>query len=191
MYARKVESPVGPLLLLSSHDELQGLYFGGHERGPEAAHELVFGADVPVLRRAEEKLRAYFDGVLHEFDLPLRLVGTEFQREVWRTLLDVPYGMTTTYGALAKSLGRTDAVRAVAGAVARNPISIIVPCHRVVGARGQLTGYAGGLERKRFLLTHERRHSPPGGRRGRGNAADIDRGLTAVSWVPRGSQEGV
>ncbi|MEP0766825.1 MAG: methylated-DNA--[protein]-cysteine S-methyltransferase [Fimbriimonadia bacterium] len=159
VYARKVAFPVGPLLLLSNRDELTGVYFEDHRRGPVAAAEWVFGSDVPILRRAEEQLRAYFDGVLREFDLPLCLEGTEFQREVWHELLDVPYGTTTTYGALARCLGRPDAVRAVAGAIARNPISIIIPCHRVVGTRGCLTGYAGGTDRKRYLLDFELRCS--------------------------------
>lgn len=161
VYAAKLASPLGPLLVLSDGTALTGLYFEEHERGPEACAEWVSRVDLPVFRRAEEQLRAYFDGVLREFDLPLMLGGSASYHQVWQSLLDIPYGTTTTYATVARRLGRPDAVRAVAGAIGRNPISVIVPCHRVVGARGQLTGYAGGTDRKQYLLDLELHCSSP------------------------------
>ncbi|GAA4496825.1 methylated-DNA--[protein]-cysteine S-methyltransferase [Pseudaeromonas paramecii] len=100
---------------------------------------------------------AYFAGELHTFDLPLSLHGTDFQCQVWRALAQIPYGQTRSYGQQAADLGRPTAVRAVGAANGRNPLPIVLPCHRVIGANGQLTGYAGGLERKRWLLAHEAR----------------------------------
>lgn len=112
-------------------------------------------ADTAVLREAARQLAEWFQGQRRAFRLPLRAVGTPFQREVWRELTAIPYGSTLTYGALARRVGRPAAARAVAAAVAANPLSIIVPCHRVVGAGGAMTGYAGGLAAKRFLLQRE------------------------------------
>jgi methylated-DNA-[protein]-cysteine S-methyltransferase len=108
-----------------------------------------------VLDRARRQLEAYFAGRLTQFDLPLQLVGTAFQRRVWAGLLQIPFGTTTSYCALAAKLGQPTATRAVGLANGRNPVSIIVPCHRVIGRDGSLTGYGGGIERKRWLLTHE------------------------------------
>jgi len=160
VFAETLLSPLGPLMLLSNGREVTGLYFlEGHRRGREPNPEWASGSAVEVIRHTEEQLEAYFDGSLREFELPLRLEGTEFQRAVWRTLREIPYGVTTTYGALAARLGRRDAVRAVGSAVGRNPISVIVPCHRVVGAGGHLIGFAGGLDRKQYLLDLELRCS--------------------------------
>lgn len=123
-------------------------------------------ADAAVLRAAAGQLDAYFAGRLHAFSLPLLLVGTPFQRAVWEALAATPYAATTTYAALARSLGRPTATRAVAAAVGSNPIAPMLPCHRIVGSDGNLTGYAGGLTAKAFLLGLERRHAaPPAGAR--------------------------
>jgi methylated-DNA-[protein]-cysteine S-methyltransferase len=109
-----------------------------------------------ILIEAERQLRAYFDGRLRKFDLPLDLRGTEFQRRSWRALLEIPYGETRSYGDMARSIGKPKACRAVGMANHRNPVSIIVPCHRVIGADGSLVGYGGGLDVKKFLLNLEK-----------------------------------
>ena len=109
------------------------------------------------LREARRQLEEYFAGHRREFDLPLRLHGTQFQRRVWDVLTEIPYGVTWSYGQLAKRIDHPNASRAVGLANGRNPISILVPCHRVIGANGSLTGYGGGLDRKQWLLAHEGR----------------------------------
>ncbi len=114
----------------------------------------------PLAEQLERELGEWFAGARRDFNLPLALHGTPFQRSVWEALRAIPYGAVQSYGELAKSLGKPDAVRAVGAANGRNPISIVVPCHRVIGANGALTGYAGGLERKRFLLALEQREMP-------------------------------
>lgn len=110
-------------------------------------------------RAAREQLEAYFAGELEEFTLELAPAGTPFQQRVWRALLEIPFGTTESYGALARRIGLPQAARAVGLANGRNPISIVIPCHRVIGADGSLTGYGGGLERKRWLLAHEQHHA--------------------------------
>jgi methylated-DNA-[protein]-cysteine S-methyltransferase len=117
------------------------------------------GGSNPWLRQALEQLRAYFAGELREFDLTLDLQGTEFQKRVWRELLNIPYGETRSYSFVANTIGSPKAVRAVGAANGQNPIPIVVPCHRVIGAGGSLVGYGGGLPLKRFLLDLEARHS--------------------------------
>lgn len=114
--------------------------------------------DTPLLREAVRQLNAYFDGTLTTFDLPLRLTGTDFRVKCWKALCTIPYGETISYGEQAKRIGNPKAVRAVGGANHHNPISIVVPCHRVIGADGSLTGYGGGVDKKAWLLTHERRN---------------------------------
>jgi methylated-DNA-[protein]-cysteine S-methyltransferase len=150
-----VDSPVGPLTLVDEDGALAGLYLH------DARHRPLDGAFGPraddVLPAARAQLAAYFAGELREFDLPLATTGTPFQQEVWAALRSVPYGRTCTYGELAAAVGRPAAVRAVGAANGRNPLSVVVPCHRVVGAGGALTGYAGGLERKAYLLALESR----------------------------------
>ncbi len=144
-------SPLGALTVSSDGAGLTGVRFA-----EQAAVELSRRDDAAaVLARAREQLAAYFAGELRAFELPLAPRGSEFQRKVWAALLEIPFGATTSYGALARRLGRPSAARAVGAANGRNPIAILVPCHRVVGASGALTGYAGGLERKRWLLAHE------------------------------------
>lgn len=112
--------------------------------------------DGPATEEAVRQLQEYFDGERRVFDLPLDPVGTDFQRTVWNALQDIEYGATRSYGEIAAQIGRPSASRAVGAANGRNPISIVVPCHRVIGSSGMLTGYAGGLERKQWLLSHER-----------------------------------
>jgi methylated-DNA-[protein]-cysteine S-methyltransferase len=148
-----VDSPLGPLTLRAEDNVLSGLYMTDHRHGPGPGTLGPHERD--GLPAAREQLAAYFAGELTEFDLPLALRGTAFQERVWAALRELPYGVTTTYGELAAGLGSPAASRAVGLANGRNPISIVVPCHRVVGANGSLTGYGGGTERKRALLDLE------------------------------------
>jgi methylated-DNA-[protein]-cysteine S-methyltransferase len=129
----------------------------GHEPGAATLGTLARGDPDPVLAAAVSQLRDYFAGTLTGFDLPLALEGTDFQRTVWAALQAIPYGARISYGELARRIGLPSASRAVGLANGRNPVSIVVPCHRVVGADGRLTGYGGGLDRKRFLLELEQR----------------------------------
>lgn len=153
IYYTQLRSPLGGLLLLSDGASLTGLYFEDHRRGP--ARGANWRHDAGPFEQAEEELAAYFAGEPCEFNVPLAPRGSDFQRAVWSELRRIPRGATLTYGELAARLGRPKAVRAAGAANARNPISIIIPCHRVVGANGALTGYAGGLQRKQWLLRHE------------------------------------
>lgn len=151
-----IDSPLGPLMLAASPQGLQGAWFVQGQRHMPDSSAWPLAQDNLVLRQAEQILRRYFAGEPVGFDLPLDLdSGTPFQQSVWRALLKIPRGTTTSYGAISTHLGNPAAVRAVGGAVGRNPLSIIVPCHRVLGADGTLTGYAGGLERKVALLRIE------------------------------------
>jgi methylated-DNA-[protein]-cysteine S-methyltransferase len=150
-------SPLGPLLLVADETgRLCGVYLPDHKGGPTRAPGVADGSG--VLRQAADQLAEYFAGDRTAFDLPLATHGSPLQERVWAALRAIPYGTTTTYGAIAAELGvGPAAARAVGTANGRNPLSIVVPCHRVVGASGALTGYAGGLEAKRILLTHEAR----------------------------------
>ncbi|MEU6811715.1 methylated-DNA--[protein]-cysteine S-methyltransferase [Streptomyces sp. NPDC046831] len=149
-----IDSPYGPLTLVADDGVLCGLYMTDQRHRPP---EETFGArDQRPFARAAEELAAYFDGQLREFTLELRLNGTPFQRAVWDQLRRIPYGETRSYGQLADALGHPTASRAVGLANGRNPVGIVVPCHRVIGASGSLTGYGGGLDRKRRLLDFER-----------------------------------
>lgn len=148
-----IDSPYGPLTLVADDGVLCGLYMTEQRHRPP---EESFGVcDETLFGEAEEQLEAYFAGELKEFSLEVRLSGTLFQRTVWAELCRIPYGETRSYGELAESLGNPAASRAVGLANGRNPIGIIVPCHRVVGANGSLTGYGGGLDRKKRLLDFE------------------------------------
>ncbi len=149
-----LDSPIGPLLLCCDGESLTGLYMDNPSL-PLDGGAWTEDPDANPLPEAVRQLREYFAGKRREFDLPMRLEGTEFQRRVWRTLREIRYGETWSYGQLAKRIGNPNASRAVGLANGRNPISILVPCHRVIGADGSLTGYGGGLERKRWLLAHE------------------------------------
>jgi methylated-DNA-[protein]-cysteine S-methyltransferase len=151
-----LESPIGDLTLVGSpDDELVGLYLEQHRHRP--AIESFGLRDDSILPKVVHQLAEYFAGERTTFDVPLAPVGTPFQQEVWTALVDIPYGTTTTYGELALALGKPlTASRAVGLANGKNPISIIVPCHRVIGSTGSLTGYGGGLPRKQQLLDLER-----------------------------------
>ena len=151
-------SPLGPLTLACSERGLCGVWFEAQRHGPTASAMQGWqqAHDHPLLQAAAAQLQAYFDGSKVAFDLPLDLSrGTAFQQAVWQALLAIAPGTHQSYGHLAGQLNNPQAVRAVGAAVGRNPVSIIVPCHRVLGSTGQLTGYAGGLERKRALLLLE------------------------------------
>lgn len=154
-----VDSPLGPLTLVADGDALVGVYMAGQAHRPADER---FGAPAPdddaTLATVARELVEYFAGARTAFSVPLRPIGTAFQRAVWDAIAEIPYGQTATYTELAREVGRPAAMRAVGAAVGRNPLSVVVPCHRVVGAGGALTGYAGGLERKRLLLTLE--HAP-------------------------------
>ncbi len=155
-------TPVGELLLTTDGQALTGVWFERHRDGGDARPAALVGSgrkddDHPVLAAARTQLGEYFARERRVFDLPLAPAGTVFQRKVWTALLDIPYGATASYGDVARRLGLPlTASRAVGLANGSNPVSIVVPCHRVVGADGSLTGYGGGLDRKRYLLDLER-----------------------------------
>ena len=143
-----VDTPIGPLGLAASDSALQSVTFNGGRLRPEGRS--------PVLDEAARQLKAYFEGELVAFDLPLELHGTEFQRQCWRALSTIPYGQTVSYGEQARRLGLgSDKARAVGAASGQNPLPLVLPCHRVIGADGSLTGFGGGLQVKRFLLELE------------------------------------
>lgn len=154
-YWTQLPTPLGPMTVAASPAGLVGAWFDAqkHFNGPQA--DWLARADAPWLSEAREQFAAWFAGARTRFDLPLAPVGTPFQQAVWQALARIPYGQTQHYGALAAALGRPQAARAVGAATGRNPLSIIVPCHRLLGRDGALTGYAGGLERKRALLAWE------------------------------------
>lgn len=155
-----IESPVGPLTLIADDGALCALLWAGDEHPPPTwpapVHDVATPADHPILAMAVEQLGEYFAGDRIDFDLPLRPAGTPFQLAVWEVLRTIPYGHTISYGEQAAQLGDPHKARAVGAANGRNPLSIIVPCHRVRGADGSLTGFGGGLANKAWLLDHER-----------------------------------
>ena len=155
-----IDSPVGPLTLVGRGGVLTGVYFAHHWYRPDPA---TFGPrDDTGFTEAARRFGEYFAGRRTVFDLPVDAAGDEFQHAVWRRIAAVPYGATTTYGDIARDLGDPSLARDVGAAVGRNPLSIVVACHRVVGKGGRLTGYAGGLRRKQFLLDLERGSSSDG-----------------------------
>ncbi|MEA2551949.1 MAG: methylated-DNA-[protein]-cysteine S-methyltransferase [Fimbriimonadaceae bacterium] len=166
------DSPIGQLLLTSDGASITRLFMEDYEGGPTASSDFLGtngharfgslphadwqdGAALPMIRKAKDQIDEFFAGNRHDFDLPLKPEGTEFQRTVWDELTRIPFGKTISYGELARRIGKREASRAVGLANGRNPISIIVPCHRVIGASGRLTGYGGGIDRKEWLLGHE------------------------------------
>jgi methylated-DNA-[protein]-cysteine S-methyltransferase len=151
------ESPIGRLLLTSDGTALTGLYMEP-SRKAQSIDGWIQDEAVSPLSATVRQLTEYFAGTRRDFDLPLRFQGTTFQTRVWRELTVIPYGQTWSYGQLAQRIDKPSASRAVGLANGRNPIAILVPCHRVIGADGSLTGYGGGLERKRWLLAHEGLH---------------------------------
>lgn len=154
MLSTRITSPIGTLALVSNGTALTRLSIADGEAAAEAD---VPAESDPVLAAAREQLDAYFDMRLTQFDLPLELRGTEFQQRVWESLRVIPFAQTISYAELARRVGNPKAVRAVGAANGRNPLMIIVPCHRVIGADGSLTGFGGGIDRKRWLLDHETR----------------------------------
>ncbi len=156
-----IASPIGPLTLIAADGRLAGMHMEITRYEPDAGTlGTALDRDAePVLAAAARQLDAYFDGELTSFDLPLTLDGSPFQRTVWAALQNIPYGETISYGELARRIGQPSASRAVGLANGKNPVSIVVPCHRVIGADGSLTGYGGGMDRKRFLLGLEQRVS--------------------------------
>ena len=154
------ESPQGRILITATPRGLAGVYFKGQKYFPK---QRDWRRDLrhPVLRKARRELEEYFAGRRTRFDVPLDAQGTEFQRKVWKAIAKVGFGKTLSYGVLAKRAGHPGSARAAGAATGRNPVSIIVPCHRIMGADGSLTGYAGGLGRKRALLALESRHIEP------------------------------
>jgi len=152
------QSPLGTLLIAASPRGLRGIYFEQH-RHFKGKDGWQFEPTHAILQRAVAQLEEFFAGKRHVFDLPLDMEGTPFQQAVWQQLLQIPYGATVSYGQQAHALGKPKAARAVGAAIGRNPVSIVVPCHRVIGSSGSLTDYAGGLERKRTLLQLEARAS--------------------------------
>ena len=171
---RVIDTPIGPLTLVADGIGLRAVTWpdedgtrvglGGQLGGADAAGQSPASPDqraaVATLDATEAQLREYFAGERQAFDLPMHLIGTEFQQDTWRSLAQIPYGQTVSYGEQAERLGRPTAVRAVGAANGRNPLSIVLPCHRVVGANGDLTGFAAGLDTKRWLLAHESDQSP-------------------------------
>lgn len=152
---RIIDSPLGNILLRAQDGRLTGVFFAGQKYHPAQTGGTApeSEADARVLAQAADELGAYFDGQLHKFTVPIRFAGSAFQQRIWQALCDIEFGETSTYGQLGAGLGLPPShSRAVGGAVGRNPLSVIVPCHRVLGISGALTGYAGGVDRKRALL---------------------------------------
>lgn len=146
---RRIESALGNILLSSSGDFITRIHFAGDE-------EIEISQSThPVLLEAEKQLEKYFSGELKEFTIPLAPAGTVFQQKVWQLLLQIPFGVTCSYQELALRYGDLLSIRAIASANGKNPLAIVIPCHRVIGSDGSLTGYAGGLDRKKWLLAHE------------------------------------
>jgi len=154
-YCQKISSPIGRIYISADNRYLRAISFSENR---QSAADLVGGIifeSNPIIQQAAEQLRQYFARKRTTFDLPITFTGTEFQRKTWQSLLNIPYGETRSYLQQARAIGNPKAVRAVGRANGLNPIAIVVPCHRVIGKSGKLTGYAGGLERKEFLLNLE------------------------------------
>ncbi len=154
-YSKKIDSPVGALKLVASDAGLAAILWPDEDPARVRLGKPIENDTHPVLLEAEHQLREYFEGRRKAFDLKLDFNGTEFQRKVWAALLTIPYGETRSYAQIARQIGKPEAVRAVGAANGKNPISIVAPCHRVIGSTGKLTGFAGGLETKAFLLALE------------------------------------
>jgi len=159
LYRSLLPSPIGALTLVASDEGLVAILWPDDAPGRVRLADATTRDDHPVLAAAAEQLSEYFAGTRTRFDLPLAPAGTPFQRDVWLALADIPFAETRSYAEIARAIGRPTATRAVGAANGRNPLSIVAPCHRVVGSNGALTGFAGGLAAKRFLLNHERHTS--------------------------------
>ena len=153
-----IDSPIGRLLLGTDGEALVRIDMDVPDRPPRDLENWTYDPAAGPLSEVARQLEEYFTGRRRVFDLPIRMEGTEFQRRAWRMLMEIPYGQTRSYGEQAKRIGNPNASRAVGLANGRNPIPIVVPCHRVIGADGSLTGFGGGIERKRWLLAHEGLH---------------------------------
>ncbi|EQA37214.1 putative methylated-DNA--[protein]-cysteine S-methyltransferase [Leptospira inadai serovar Lyme str. 10] len=154
-YYAKIGSPIGELLIVSNETSLTRVCMDKQKYGAEIRADWIEYPDLEPISLASEQLRAYFAGQLKKFDLPLTMVGTPFQRRVWAELTKIPFGKVISYGELARRIDNPNASRAVGLANGKNPMAIIVPCHRVIGSNGNLTGYGGGLPNKRYLLEME------------------------------------
>jgi methylated-DNA-[protein]-cysteine S-methyltransferase len=160
-YYSIINSPIGDLMLAADASALTGLYFVGCNHIPAARNGWARNAQLPILRQAAKQLQEYFAGTREKFSVPLRLAGTDFQEKVWREIALIPFGETISYSDLAKRAGAPEAIRAAGTNTGRNPVAIIIPCHRVVGKNGGMGGFAGGLERKRHLLELENSAAKP------------------------------
>lgn len=158
IYFDYLESPIGDLLVVGDGEHVTRLYLPNHKRG--VMPDDSWRRSKTPFEQAQQELAEYFAGERRTFEVPLRAAGTPFQQRVWQELVRIPFGVTISYAELARRVGQPNASRAVGNANGRNPISIIVPCHRVIGADGRLTGYAGGLDNKRWLLDWERGERP-------------------------------
>lgn len=156
IYYAQMQSPIGPLFLVADEEGLREVRFE-HERRAHIPDD-SWQHSAQKLAQVRRQLDAYFAGERQTFDLPLNLQGTDFQRAVWQALTTIPYAHTTSYGELSRQIQKPTASRAVGAANGRNPIPIIIPCHRVIGSNGTLTGFAGGLAAKHWLLSHESKH---------------------------------
>jgi len=156
----EIDSPLGAILLVSDGEALTGFYFVGQKYAPPTTDPWKRNPRLKLFHDVRTQTKAYLSGRLKTFDLPIRFEGTPFQRRVWGAIAAIPFGTTLSYSALAESIDAPSSMRAVGAATGRNPISLIVPCHRVVGRSGALTGYAGGLDRKRALLNFESGSDP-------------------------------
>jgi methylated-DNA-[protein]-cysteine S-methyltransferase len=157
LFYKEIASPVGKLKLVASVDALVAVLWERERPNRVKLHTMTLAPQQPILLAAERQLTEYFAGARTEFDLPLEPDGSEFQKKVWQALREIPFGQTRSYLDLAKAVGSSKAARAVGAANGRNPLSIVVPCHRVVGSNGSLTGFAGGLDTKAALLALEAR----------------------------------
>jgi methylated-DNA-[protein]-cysteine S-methyltransferase len=155
-YYSILKTPLGDLMMVTHQSELTGLYFVGCDHVPAAQKTWTLDIRHPVLRKATKQLNEYFKGQRSSFSFPPSAAGTDFQRRIWREIAKIPFGKTISYSDLARRAGAPRAIRAAGTATGRNPLSIIVPCHRVLGKHGAIGGYAGGLERKRHLLKFEK-----------------------------------
>ena len=154
-YYSIIQSPIGELMLVADDSALTGLYFADCEHVPAGSKRGTLNAQHAVLQQAAEQLEEYFTGIRERFSVPIHLNGTDFQQSVWREIERIPYGETLSYSDLAKRAGAPRAIRAAGTTTGQNPVSIIIPCHRVMGKNGGLCGFAGGLERKQHLLELE------------------------------------